>query len=361
MYSAFRNFIALYPGSWKRRIAEAPYNCIVKTEGKYTIVKYNQFESDFSNPVVIEARGIIVDDNNKIVCFPFCKFFNYGEPYAQEINWATATVWEKCDGSLIKLWFDNGWHVSTNGSIDAYRTKLDNDNLVAKYKTFGELFDAAVDFDINMFDKRYTHMFELCSPYNQIVVKYSSPTLYYLGSRNMETLEEEHLPLPVNMPGTYPLTSLSYCIAAAEKLGDNAEGFVVCDNNYHRIKVKNPLYILKHHLVSSSLSTSKLCDLIKSGEIDEVIAYFTQYQDTVKYIRAKAECKAQHLVEKREEVDKLLKQLKAEYVEGIRHIAPYDFDYFMKVWDDHSYKPQTYINNMTTDNYIRYLGVRDDK
>ena len=41
--------------------------------------------SDFSNPIVQEARGIIVRENDfKVVCFPFTKFFNVDEENAAE-------------------------------------------------------------------------------------------------------------------------------------------------------------------------------------------------------------------------------------------------------------------------------------
>jgi tRNA splicing ligase len=53
--------------------------------------------------VVQECRGLILDEsaNWRIVAFPYTKFFNYGEEHAASIDWSTACVQEKLDGSLM--------------------------------------------------------------------------------------------------------------------------------------------------------------------------------------------------------------------------------------------------------------------
>ena len=80
-----------------------PYNCNVSEDGNYYLIKYNQIRSDFSNKAVCQARGIILrKTDNKIVCWPFEKFFNYGEKYASSINWDSAKVQEKIDGCCDK-------------------------------------------------------------------------------------------------------------------------------------------------------------------------------------------------------------------------------------------------------------------
>ena len=61
---------------------------------------------DFTDPLVKECRGIIIDlKNMKVVCFPFNKFGNYTEYYADNIDWNTARVQEKIDGSIVKLYY----------------------------------------------------------------------------------------------------------------------------------------------------------------------------------------------------------------------------------------------------------------
>ena len=47
--------------NWKEVLSNAPYNIIIKEEDGYVLLKYNQLNSDFSNPIVRECRGSILD------------------------------------------------------------------------------------------------------------------------------------------------------------------------------------------------------------------------------------------------------------------------------------------------------------
>src|SRR5580704_18173365 len=69
------------------------------------LFKYNQIDSPFSEQIVRECRGLILDEANdwKIVNRSFDKFFNYGEGHAANIDWDSAKCLEKMDGSLIQM------------------------------------------------------------------------------------------------------------------------------------------------------------------------------------------------------------------------------------------------------------------
>src|SRR5689334_401284 len=115
-----QEFINLHE-NWEELLSQKPYALSIKRDAGYVLFAYNMIESDFSNSIVQEARGVIFDELTMIpVCIPFFKFFNVQEGHAADIDWSTATVTEKLDGSIIKLWNDAGaWHISTNGTIDA--------------------------------------------------------------------------------------------------------------------------------------------------------------------------------------------------------------------------------------------------
>lgn len=70
------NFINQH-NNWKELLQEDPYFLEVKEDEGYVLLKYNQIKSDFSQPIAQECRGIILNGDNKIVCWPFDKFFNY--------------------------------------------------------------------------------------------------------------------------------------------------------------------------------------------------------------------------------------------------------------------------------------------
>ena len=246
-----------------------------------------------SNSIVQECRGIILRKSDlKVVCFPFTKFFNYHEPNAANIDWDGARVLDKIDGSLTKLWFDKGhWHWSTNGNIDADKTEFainDLSQMYCPYKTFGELIRTAVnykDLDFNNLNKNFTYMFELVSPYTKIVIPYSETKLYHLATRDNTTFQELETDIGVEKPKSYDISTIDDCVVAAEKLSSDYEGFVVVDKNYHRIKIKNPKYLMMHRMASNnSLSIKNILEMIKINECSEFLSYFPEYTNAFKIV-----------------------------------------------------------------------------
>jgi hypothetical protein len=77
--------------------------------------KYSQQSSDFSNDIVKECRGIILDEDTlEPVSIPYFKFFNVGEPNAAEVDWASAKVLQKIDGCVK----DTTLIKTTNGDVE---------------------------------------------------------------------------------------------------------------------------------------------------------------------------------------------------------------------------------------------------
>ena len=87
-------------------------------------------------------------------------------------------------------------------------------------------------------------------------------------------------------PETFPLTNLDEVKAAAEKLDCNHEGFVVCDGNFNRLKVKSELYVRLHHLCNNHvLSFERGVELVRENELDEVLTYFPEFKEHLEKIR----------------------------------------------------------------------------
>lgn len=285
---------------WKTLLAAEPYYLDIRSDEiggiQYFLLKYNQIMSDMGLREVQEARGSIFRQNEEghwvCVCHPFDKFFNYGEQYSavHRIDWETASVQQKVDGSLIKVWYDNEkWHISTNGTIDAYKAECGDLN-------FGILFLNVVQ-NIPEFwytlDPEYTYMFELTSPYNRIVVRYEGTNLWYLGRRNIlnDTEDSEGLELDgLLYPEVYPHTSLAECIAAAHEMGDDEEGYVVCDANFNRIKIKGDEYLALHKMRGNGpLTVLRVVEMYQQGTLDDFVAYYPEFKafidDVVQRIR----------------------------------------------------------------------------
>ena len=72
---------------WENILSSPPYNLIIKKDADYILIKYNQLFSDFKETFVKEARGLILrkeEEKYILVCMPFTKFFNIGDPNAKE-------------------------------------------------------------------------------------------------------------------------------------------------------------------------------------------------------------------------------------------------------------------------------------
>lgn len=286
------DFIDFFP-DWKERIAKEPFNVIVKEQGEYVLLKYNQLDSDFSYKVVQQSRGCILKQINgewHYVCRPFDKFFNYGEELASNIDWKTAMTTEKVDGSLMKLWFDDGWHLSTNSTIDAFQA-----NVMDLGISFGEIFERALGCSIeelgNELSIDMTYLFELTSPETRVVIPYEDG-VYFLTSfcndsgiecRNKVCFEKAD----IKYPKVYYLNTLEEVIKASKELTKDEEGYVIADINSHRIKVKSPEYLIASHLVANhNVSNKTLLNLILDETTDDFIAYAPEYKDRVEKLRS---------------------------------------------------------------------------
>ena len=283
---------------WFDRLKSDPYNLMIQTdETGAWLFKYNQIHSDLSNPLVQECRGIILRQSKegwKVICQPFGKFFNVGETSAYPINIFKSVIFEKVDGSLLKVYYDqNEWKVATNGTIDAHYS----DTRITG-KTFYDLFMDVVGGEqgFDLMKKRmsagHTYLFELVHPISRIVVNYGEKKeLVFVGWRNanngMDALpiksEFEGLDF-IRLPEIYQLQTprideLQEVADIMNTQGFDFEGFVVAEVEgifvTGRVKIKSPKYLKYHHLAGGSIYNS-LMELILKNEIDEFNAYLNQ-------------------------------------------------------------------------------------
>ena len=294
--------------NWEELLTAEPYYLKIKEDGPYVIFNYDQLRSDFNNSMVREARGIIFRKGqwDNPVCWAFNKFGNYGESYAPEISWSTALVSEKVDGSLMKVWWDGSWKISTNGTIDAWKAELGD----VRMPNFGEYFTQTVERyypNCSVFlcdlDEDKTYMFELVGPYNRVVVPYDEPRLYFLGARNKFTGEEFDCSSlsagalgmgRFDLPKKYPINSLEHCIKLTESFPWDAEGFVVSDVHGNRVKVKSPAYVMAHFARNNNVINRKhLIKVVLTNEVEEFLCYAEDYREELEKVQGlmKAYCR----------------------------------------------------------------------
>lgn len=288
----------------------------------YCLFKYASIISDW-DPIQRQTRGIILDghDRWKVVNFPFVKFFNMGEPQADDLDWTTSEMYEKLDGSVIYVWWAerlNKWMFSTSGTCNAY------DATTGFNKSFGELVRKAADDIVafhdftfeDMLNEKYCYIFELESVYNQVVVKQSSEgKLTLLGLRNLETLQEVPL-YGEEIKGaftdykliprvyTHKLFKPDVLNYVNSRKAVEAEGLVIVDRYFNRLKVKSKEYALVH----------KSKDTVMSSWRNVVELVVTETADDVKPMLADIE------LDRITKIEKRLKEYVQEYCDLLKSL-----------------------------------------
>lgn len=375
--------------NWRTILSSSPYNLIIKDLGDCTLIKYNQLFSDFKEPMVREARGIIVQKKGRkyrLVRIAFTKFFCVGDPNAKRDLYKLAHrkqwfVEEKIDGSLITLaWWDNKWHVSTSGNIDAYKAPLSFAN--GDIQNFGKLFEYASKgkIDYKQLNKRFTYIFELVGLENKVVVPYEVEDIYYLGRRNNNTLLEvsyfkdncagvEDCKRPkcrvvdISKNPKKIIKELQREVNSFTKDQEHFEGYVISDSSLKtRVKMKSSKYLeLSSQKGDGVFSARKILLMIKDHKDDDVLSSFPEYKPQFDDIRNKL---SNWMIELKNDIDEM-KSLKFESRKDLAMwakeksfssilFAAYNTENSDMDWIEKE------VYKIKIDNLLMYIGVRKD-
>ncbi len=291
-----KNWIKEHGPNWLNKLVEDYKIEVVRdrTQENLVSLKYNQIESPMSEPIVQECRGMVVLDNghdSKILAHPYNKFWNHGEGRAVEIDWTTARVQDKLDGSLSLLYTDENtnWRFASSGS-----PRGSGSYGMGNSVTFGDMFRKVFNDSDMLFpsDTEVTYCFELVAPDNRIVVMYDKPQLILHGARHRNTEQElsrhvlEQTAKAYNWPivKEWPIGTIDDALKAAKDLDPvKLEGFVVVDGNFNRVKIKSPRYVVLHHM-RDKITDRGVIKLWLEGEVEELLVYFPEHAPAVKKI-----------------------------------------------------------------------------
>ena len=278
---------------------ESEYFIKANCHENLVVLNYHQFDSPKTDPITMECRGLILEKYTwNIVARSFHRFFNYKESpeITGEFDISTAHILEKIDGSIITVfWYNDRWYMATRSSIEGQGKVGFLD------KTFNDLFHKVTEqypnFWVNI-NSDYCYVFELVSPENKVIYPYDYRALYLLTMRETEEfseitykkVEKEANKLGVLLPKKVKASDVD----EVSNLFDGIEeGFVAVNytqinefGDFLRIKIKNPNYISIASLKQScGNSLRSLLWLVISGESDEFLSYFPEYNIYIKQIK----------------------------------------------------------------------------
>ena len=259
----------------------AAYGIKAKEDANLGVVmlNYNQIASPMAEAICQECRALLLEtDTWNVVSRSFGKFFNHLEPNAHAVDWATARVQEKLDGSLICVYFHRGqWRVATKGTPDASGPVNTHAMTFAGLvkQTLVEMGTSFEDLTAYL-DPVVFYSFELTAPENRIIVPYEDRRLTWLAAWDTWTLEEldiEALPdLPTPRVREYPLRTLDEVMTAVEAIAPfAAEGFIVRDAAHRRVKIKSAAYLMVDRILCGLSTPRRKVEAVLSAQFDDMV------------------------------------------------------------------------------------------
>lgn len=279
-------------------------------------LRYDSIESNLSLAESQDARGLVVEkDTWRVMSLAFRKFFNQGEGRAADVDWATARVYQKMDGTMIQVYHDWVTGEICAGTTGTAEGEGDVDNFHhtgGNASTFADLFwhaygqtTSANGWDGPLYYKArfekykgFTLAFELCTPYNIVVTPHQEARVYLLGARDLTSGEELsfyeldeiskylHVPLAptIKLWFSDKNQTADELIASFEGMPYTNEGYIVCDEKFNRVKIKNPAYVAVH-FIKDSTAFWRIIDIVRSGETEEFVATFPGRKDEIESLK----------------------------------------------------------------------------
>jgi T4 RnlA family RNA ligase len=261
---------------------------------KFRIFNYRLASAkDFENPFACELRGLTINLENGEHFLSIHKFFNDKENVytINDENWKNIKLEarEKLDGSLIMPVIINGKiYLKSKSTFKSEQAQmamkiLQNDKNLQ-------------NFIIECYNEGMQPLFELISPFNQIVIQYPKTQLKLIQIRantgwmylDYETLEK--------IAKTY---NIPYCKAEyltldelrkRQKEYEGIEGWVVYNPNSMVVqdtfrKFKTDYYFRLHRLLTyENLAENKVIENILNETIDDVLSQLDANSEKRKYI-----------------------------------------------------------------------------
>ena len=243
-------------------------NMTFKNKGDMWLYNYGDGHFvDKNHPVIMKCRGLVVREDGKVLNYPFERFFNDFEDEKSELDWNSACIQEKVDGSLICVfWNGEGWEITTRRTFYP---------LDIAYVNFSDLFKKHFD-SFHLLSRDVCYVFEIITEKNRIVKWYDKEMVYLLGARRLynfneidnSELREIASRLAVYSPRTYEASNFEQCRKLFDDFKDDDEGLVVVDKNFNRVKVKQESYFKLSRI--KMLKEQDLFDYILGvSEVDE--------------------------------------------------------------------------------------------
>jgi len=332
-------------------------------------------EAPRGNPIVDGCRGTIWQhdpDTQKWTCLRAAmdRFFNLDEQVDgldTSVLPGPMIVQEKLDGTLALLyWNGKSWTVGTRNVFDC------TDISVRGSMNMRKVFDSVTTLNnLSNEMKNYTFLFELCSPYNQVVVYHPESSVNLLSVRSTIYPFPELDPFcpsfsslfpKVNTPKKFEFTDLNMCRDYVEKYGGASfEGMVLVQGTVEtprRLKLKSKSFVSLAHSPAGNVQALPeeqiLSALLKgSNEVAELLTYYS-WHAKVDQIRNLLQTFRSNIAETQKLIDALDKPTKGEIASiAKKSVCP---NYFFAIGSNKTKNLDEYLKGLDGSALLKIIG-----
>jgi RNA ligase len=262
----------------------------VTDKDNYTVINYmvafeNTFLWDDNDPIgsVVrrECRGISFDNEGKLICRKYHKFFNVGEKEETQLNkinlYEPHIVLQKLDGSLISC------QPTAEGFVLV--TKAGVTDISQQAEAFISDKSNYSTFIRKCIQKGTTPLFEWVSRKNRIVVDYPEDNLILTGMRYNHT--GSYLTYAVmksyatawNIPVVKAVDGLAVqnidLFVKQVREWEDDEGVVLRFDTGHMVKIKADQYVLRHKTKDQVSQEKNIIQIILNDDVDDLVSLLT--------------------------------------------------------------------------------------
>lgn len=255
------------------------------------ILKYLHNGVDFTDPLILQARGLVLDREGNIIMRSFDKFFNHRQydtretvPESFKVEHThlivpdadhKVTFWEKYDGTCITVGFYNGdYLITTPRAIEQPQYAPRIRELLAEMPQVKEWLEA---------HPGHALIFEYISPDNLINVRYSEEALVLLavtdienGAKHPQVAVQLGKKLGLMTPTVYEMNMRQ--VAKIQTEAKDIEGYVAVNHAGNLIKFKaddwfkkSNAYIHPYIRMDSIKSVAAVIEAMRDDTIDDMM------------------------------------------------------------------------------------------
>lgn len=249
-------------------------NYIAQSDETFPALDPSLPKDEYNRRMILrECRGIMFDDNGKVIRRPFQKFLNYGQNILETslVDFSKPHhILRKYDGSNISPFM-------LNGKIE-YGTKMGITDVCKPVYKFVEKNTHIRDISMYLVTNNYTPCFEWCSNKQRIVLDYPIDDMVLTGVRHMNTGEympyDEMVQLG-EMFGVHVTESFGQVHNIEQFVEDvnnlkNEEGFVVRWDDGFSQKFKSMEYLELHRVASDISAERAVISFILNDKVDDI-------------------------------------------------------------------------------------------